>query len=268
MKKLLGILAVIMLIAGFAGQTHAAYFGEYELLRFVFQTGTDVSNEWGTDLGIQAKAPGSAWSYGNKGDLLAVSNFSDMSKVKVTYWAKENINVLPGQYWITGGYKDGDGLTLTSNKGSNLNTVTDTVTGKYAGYNQSTVMLAKSNAKSEYYNIEKNSDSSIGAFANTLKTPVPGKEAVISLADLVTGNHEVMSSLYYFNYNNAELDGTLVAYIRTYMTAGVDGLYNTLGDNFIGTEIKPVPVPAALWLLGSGLGFFGIGRKITGKYFA
>jgi hypothetical protein len=107
----------------------------------------------------------------------------------------------------------------------------------------------------------------MGGFYNTLKVP-PGREATISLSALTSGNHEVMSSLYYFHYVNVELAGTLVAFIRTYMTAGADGDYATLGDNFIGTEIKAVPVPAAVWLLGSGLlGLFGIRRKSISRYF-
>ncbi|OPY79412.1 MAG: hypothetical protein A4E64_00459 [Syntrophorhabdus sp. PtaU1.Bin058] len=269
MKKFLGILVAMMLVIGFAGQA-SAYFEDYSLLRFVFQSGTAVPNEWGTDLGVDTTSTGVS-SYGLVGDLLAASNFTDMSQVKVSYWAKENASPNPAQYWITGGYNDGDGLTLTGGKATNLNTATDAVTGStygYGKYGTSTVVLAKSSTYSHYYNIEKNTDSSIGGFANSLKVP-PGKEATISLADLTGPTHEVWSSLYYFNYKNAELVGTLVAYIRTYMTAGADGDYTTLADNFIGTEIRAVPVPAAVWLLGSGLmALFGIRRKSISRYFA
>lgn len=266
MKKFLGIFVAMMLVIGFAGQA-SAYFEDYSLLRFVYQTGTEVSNEWGTDLGVNTTSTGIS-SYGLVGDLLAASNFTDMSKVVVSYWSKENTSPNPAQYWITGGYNDGDGLTLTGSKASVLNTKTDYVTGKYDDYGTSTVVLAKSNTKSNYYNIENNNDNNIGGFGGSLKVP-PGKEATISLADLTGPTHEVMSSLYYFNYQNAELVGTLVAYIRTYMTAGADGDYTTLADNFIGTEIRAVPVPAAVWLLGSGLiGLFGIRRKSISRYFA
>jgi hypothetical protein len=81
----------------------------------------------------------------------------------------------------------------------------------------------------------------------------------ISLADLATKGY-VDQFLYYFatpNSNAASSTGVKVATIRTKL--------NT--NNIITTEINPVsqvttPIPAAAWLMGSGLlGMIGIRRK-------
>ena len=64
----------------------------------------------------------------------------------------------------------------------------------------------------------------------------------------------------YFGDSNA----TLISSPDTYLIVfdGVDGFQNPISGNTLAVDLAPIPVPAAVWLFGSGLlGLAGVARR-------
>ncbi|HKZ15843.1 MAG TPA: VPLPA-CTERM sorting domain-containing protein [Geobacteraceae bacterium] len=248
-KKIMMLLAVMMLLFGVSGQAMAT-LTTGDLIRVVYKSdGTGI--EVATDL-----AGATGWTSGSaitspvnySADTFSLTQFagSAWSDLSVAYYA----NTFPsGSFWFSG--PDG-GLNNSASKKNSITTALTQMNGIYSTAMGTGKMgtVQSSNANS-HWNKMNMGGTNIGSWG----TYVGHGMGVVSLADLVTTGF-VDQYLYYYpsaTSNNAGT-GVQVAKIRTY----ADGTTQVSAVS----QVPEVPVPAALYLFGTGLlGLIGIRRK-------
>lgn len=262
--KLLGLLLAALLVFGFAGQAMAS-FSAGNMIRTIYDAGT-ADTEVGSNLGVTL---GTSFAADNLvGDVIAKSTFTS-GTMRVSYFGYSgNWSTGNDKYWVIG--PASGTYTMTGGKGIALSSafnLADAV-GLTPYYNNTygnvtplggdSVVASKAWMDS-YYSLFEGNGTAVGTFGSTVS---PVGSASISLAALATYGY-ADTALWYFDYNNsaADVNGVQVAILRTFL-ANADGTANYASGEYIATEIQVVPIPGAVWLLGSGLlGLIGIRRR-------
>lgn len=243
-RSLLFLAATTVSLFGFSGQAFA-YFTDGSLIQVVYQTNGGF--EVATDLGAFAPTAAYTGTTQTLGTTVTagsgVFSTATWGDLRVAYFVKQTTGA---DAWTSG---PSTGQTSGNRKWTGFQSATTSVMSKYAVVagtsNQGT--LAKSEMQS-YYSKLNQGGLGIGGFAGF----IPAANGETSLANIGTVGY-VDSYLYYYNTPNSVTAGTQVAKLRTY----ADGHTEVVGAS-------PVPIPAPIFLLGSGLmALVGIKRKQT-----
>ncbi len=247
MKKIMMLLAATTLLLGVSGQAMAS-LTVGDLIRVVYkfdgtgaEVATDLVGATGWTSGTAVTGP---TSYSTNNFSLSQFSGSAWGDLRVAYYA----NMSPTNFWFTG--PDG-GMDSRAGHAASVRTALTQMNGVYStamgSGKQGTIQ--STNANSYWYKMNMG-----GTETGSWGTFVAPFNGVANLAALGTTGF-VDQWLYYYPSatSNIVAPGVQVAKIRTY----ADGHTDVMNLN-----ANPVPVPAALYLFGTGLlGLIGIRRK-------
>lgn len=249
-KKMITLLAGALMTIAMAANA-SAYFEQGNLIRVVYDK--SINMEVATDLGsissILPAAGGSVTLGGGASSYLGSALAgSSLSNLNVAYFSWNSANV---DLWLSSKAATQSVLTSQWNTGTGA---VQSVMNRYlglAGSTTSRVDLSTADANSYWNKLDKNSTTQSGKFGGLYLA----QNGELNLSALATGG-TVAQNLYFWNSQTAA--GTML-----------DITIETLADGstrISSTQEPPssVPVPAAAYLLGSGLlGLVGIRRKMN-----
>jgi len=251
-KKLLVFAAVFMLVLSFAGQAMAD-FAVGDLIEVVYQSGAG-NPEVAIDLGNMTAltTPGAVTDTTFTTNEWSLSNFpgANYSNLNVAYfmYGGSGVFLLSGPVDSTGTNPQ---TIMGNGKANSAGGAMSSVLSLYASLSGGSGMATTtiSNLDSYYYLLDKNG-TGVGSFASLVNG---GTNNEANLAPLATTGY-VDQYLYYYpqsasNVKNSQ--GVEIADIRTFANGSVEII-----------PLVTTPLPAAFWLLGSGLvGLVGIRRR-------
>lgn len=241
-KKMIALLAGALMTLS-ASSAFAA-FADLSLVRVVYQGSTNL--EVATDLGnVNDLALTTNNVVGGGADAFT-SITGSATDLYVAYFAKlTTVPLSPTNLWLS--TSDTSSPLVQARKYSTVDTTLGNVLDYYNTIGGTTVQVGKSDSSS-FYVVSELTGNGIGSYARVTETNYLN---TTDLAALATQGY-VDSVLYSFNANVAGA-GTQAMIIRTMAD----------GSTIINPQdAAPVPIPAAAYLLGSGLlGLVGIRRK-------
>jgi hypothetical protein len=261
MKRHISVLLAALLVLTIAGQA-AAYFEKGHLIRVVYDkagSGVEVATDLGdisswTTSGIAASTPLSLLVGKDAEFTLAQFAGKSWADLNVEYYA---YTTTANKSWTSGSLsgqtaKGSTGFSAYSSAGTSESTYynglaqdvgTTTVLGQSA-----TVIGIGTNNNSHWKKMD-GSGLQVGGFAGF----IADKSGEVNLADLASTGYVDQALYFYPNPAAVGVAGAQVAILRT--LADGTTLINAVATN-------PVPVPAAAWLLGTGIvALVGIRRR-------
>lgn len=259
MKKIMMLIMVALLMLGVSGQAMAS-FEEGHLIRVVY-SGTGAGTEYVTDLGNLSTLTSPITS---PNSLPGTDTFS-LSSVGASSWNNVNIAYFildtsafggSGTGWTSGSAANG-GYTNSGAYGSfaGAAALTTNSWGMYSGGATSVnVQQADFASYWQWLNMANGGAPNVGSMGGLLQAP--GASAEANLGQLATTGYVDQILYYYGATPDSGARGTAVATIRT--------LLNGTGSTSLLAAPSAVPIPAAVYLFGSGLlGMFGLRRKMA-----
>ena len=244
MKKLIGILTALTLVLGFAGQS-MALFADLEIVRVIYDQTTSL--EYASDLGkigVGNLAIGGSGAFsGNSVNLggafsptAVLGGTAATDTLHVAYMAVDQTNLTT---WLSGtqanrAYNTGNDSNMSAMAGMYL---------YYGALNSNASKPMTGDARS-YWIAMDGTGGSAGSFANFF-TNGAGSEAAFTY-----GQTPSLNLYYYADPYTANLNGFNM------------GTLQVQADGSTVLNPSAVPIPAAVWLLGSGLlGLIGVRRR-------
>jgi hypothetical protein len=257
MKKILSVLLVALVALAF-GVPAQASFNDAGVVRVIYRT--DGTVELATSLGqVSDFISGSNLTVGDGAtlgfDLSKFGTGAAYQNLRMAYWAFDSST---GESYVSG----------NSDFGIPTNGILGAFDAFQAATNSAQVYyrtLPPANTQSDPVQVSAdknfalsywNKMNSGGGTTGKFKTFLDDGNAEISLANLASGG-SVDLGFYKWDFEEYAAAGDLVATIRTLI--GTDGFGQTIVNPSGGPA---VPVPAAVWLFGTGLvGLVGIRRR-------
>jgi hypothetical protein len=259
-KKMIMLIAAAMMTLS-AGSAFATNFANMDLIRVITDKTTGSTLEIATDLGsittLASLAPNTKVGGGVADAFTNYIGTSPLSNLYVTYFAVNRTSALAGQMWIgldsTVTASNTPGVAAIQNKYAITSTTPTASVNKYYNSINPAANTVVANNTSISSLAGMNGSTAIGAFNGFNVNNAA--DALQSLTNLATAS--VATSIWSYGPGTMANPYTGVKVLD--LTTNADG-----STTINAAPTAATPIPAAAWLLGSGLmGLFGMRRKMN-----